>query len=597
MWVCLDLEPTPRALFGLDALTAKPKARVLIVEGPKTREVAAERFPGWAVVCAGGATGAAKFDWSPMRERRVTIWPDNDDPGLRYQENVARLSLTAGAKEVRCIIPPEGLPKGWDLADEAPEGWRLEEILDDAPEYRSDAFRYREAEDPPTHTSVVEFSDDFLALDFSSENADELRYCDQFGKWYCWDGTVWAEDIKRAVFTRARLVCRRHAPKARKLSAKLAREVSAARAVAAIVNLARADVRHVTIAADWDANPWSLNTPGGIVDLHTGEMHEHDRSELHSKITAVAPSKSPCHRWTSFLERITNNDEPLQKFLQRMAGYCLTGVTVEHALFFLYGTGANGKGTFLNTLTAVFGEYAKVSGMDTFTETKSERHPTDIAMLKGARLVSAQETEAGRHWAESKIKALTGGDPITARFMRQDFFTYMPQFKLVIAGNHKPQLHNIDEAMKRRLHMIPFTVCIPEVERDKQLFEKLKEEWPAILQWAIEGCIEWQKSCLDAPSSVMDTTNEYFLNEDTFGQWIAENIVRGNDFNFESSSDLYASWSSYAYRVGGEPGTQKAFVEAFNNRGYTPHRTNSGRGFKGISLERPNYTDDRRYGS
>jgi hypothetical protein len=197
------------------------------------------------------------------------------------------------------------------------------------------------------------------------------------------------------------------------------------------------------------------------VDLTTGNVRDHDPASLLTKITAVAP-EGDCPLWGDFLKRVTDDDTELQSFLQRMMGYCLTGSIDEHALFFLYGTGGNGKGVFLNAMTAIFGDYAKVAPADMFTVTQNERHPTDMAMLQGARLVTAQETEEGKFWAEAKIKALTGGDPITARFMRQDFFTYLPQFKLVIAGNHKPRLRNVDEAIRRRIDLVPFTVTIPQ---------------------------------------------------------------------------------------------------------------------------------------
>src|SRR6185437_11667835 len=172
--------------------------------------------------------------------------------------------------------------------------------------------------------------------------------------------------------------------------------------------------------------------------------------------------------------RITGGDAELQAFLQRFAGYCLTGVTREHAMAFGFGTGANGKGTFLNTLTGIMDSYAAVAPMETFTSSTVDRHSTELAMLRGARLVTAQETEEGRRWAESRIKALTGGDPITARLMRQDFFTFTPQFKLIIAGNHKPGLRGVDEAIRRRFHLIPFAVKIPPEERDKDLADKMK---------------------------------------------------------------------------------------------------------------------------
>jgi putative DNA primase/helicase len=230
----------------------------------------------------------------------------------------------------------------------------------------------------------------------------------------------------------------------------------------------------------WDFDPWLLNTPAGVVDLRTGMIGPHNPNHYMTKITAVAPA-GDCPLWHKILARITGGNTELQDFLMRVMGYCLTGITREHALFFGYGTGANGKGTFLNTMTAILAGYAAVAPMETFTATPTDRHPTDLAMLRGARLVTAQETEEGRRWAESRIKAMTGGDPISARFMRQDFFTFLPLFKLFIAGNHKPGLRGVDEAMRRRLNLIPFTVTISVADRDVQLADKLKPEMPGIL--------------------------------------------------------------------------------------------------------------------
>src|SRR5262249_4819136 len=152
---------------------------------------------------------------------------------------------------------------------------------------------------------------------------------------------------------------------------------------------------------------------------------------------AAAPDDRACPRWIAFLDRVMAGDRELIGYLQRVSGYCLTGITSEHALFFLSGTGSNGKGVFLNTLRAIWHDYAAVAPMEVFVETHADHHPTELAYLRGARLVVSQETERDRRWAESKIKALTGGDPIAARFMRQDFFEFVSQFKLMIAGNHK----------------------------------------------------------------------------------------------------------------------------------------------------------------
>ncbi len=189
-------------------------------------------------------------------------------------------------------------------------------------------------------------------------------------------------------------------------------------------------------------------------------MRAHSPLDYVTKMTAVAP-RGDCPTFLAFLHRVMNGDQSLIAYLRRVLGYALTGVTNEHALFFAYGTGANGKSVLMSTTAGIMGDYHRTAPIETFTATHVDRHPTDLAMLRGARLVTATETEEGRRWAESRIKTLTGGDPVSARFMRQDFFEYTPAFKLVIAGNHKPGLRSVDEAIRRRFHLIPFGVTIP----------------------------------------------------------------------------------------------------------------------------------------
>ena len=176
-----------------------------------------------------------------------------------------------------------------------------------------------------------------------------------------------------------------------------------------------------------------------------------------NKITAVGPPAAiECARWLAFLAEASGNDAELINFIQRWCGYSLTGDISEHALVFCYGPGGNGKTVLLNTVSAILGDYATVAAMETFVASQFDQHPTDLAMLRGARLVTAAETEEGRAWAETRIKQLTGGDPISARFMRQDFFTYKPTFKLMIIGNHEPALRNVDDAARRRINIVPF---------------------------------------------------------------------------------------------------------------------------------------------
>lgn len=370
-----------------------------------------------------------------------------------------------------------------------------------------------------------EFSDESLALRLSAKHAHDARYVAVWGKWLLWTGTHWQFDATLKVFDMARTICRVASAEIDPFKQlRLAAAVASAKTVVAVVSLARADRRHAATVEQWDADPWLLNTPGGIVDLRTGAMLPYDRLRYMTKITAVAPG-GECPLWRKFLADITGGDDELQSFLQRIAGYALTGSIREHALFFFHGTGGNGKGVFLNTIAAILADYAAVAPVETFMVTYSERHPTDLAGLRGARLVISQETERGRRWAEAKIKALTGGDPITARFMRQDFFTYLPTFKLVIAGNNKPSLSGVDVAIRRRFNLVPFIVTITKPDRD--LPDKLRAEWPGILRWMIEGCLQWLDIGLNPPRAVQAATDIYLNEEDSLAQWIEECCIIG----------------------------------------------------------------------
>ena len=221
-----------------------------------------------------------------------------------------------------------------------------------------------------------------------------------------------------------------------------------------------------------------------------------------------------------------------------MLGYALTGSTREHALFFGYGSGANGKGVTINTAAGILADYAQTAAVETFTASFTDRHTTELAALRGARLVTVAETEEGRRWAESRIKTLTGGDPIRARFMRQDEFEFQPQLKLLISGNHKPGLRSVDEAIRRRFHLIPFVITIPPDERDPDLAEKLKSEWPAILAWMIAGCLAWQRERLNPPAAVRDATAAYLDAQDALAAWIEE-CCEQEAFAFATRADLF----------------------------------------------------------
>jgi putative DNA primase/helicase len=322
----------------------------------------------------------------------------------------------------------------------------------------------------------------------------------------------------------------------------------------------------------WDADPMLLGTPTSGLEKH----------HCITKSTSVAPAAGEPRQWLAFLNQATNADKGLQRFLQQMCGYCLTGLTREHALFFIYGPGGNGKSVFLNTVISILADYAVIAAMDTFTASKGERHSTEIAMLRGARLVAVSETEEGRAWKESLIKALTGGERVTARFMRQDNFMYIPQFKLIIISNHKPRLRNADDAMRRRINIIPF-IHKPD-NPDQHLEQKLKAEHQQILQWMLDGRADWLKNGLIRPDIVKSATETYFETQDLFGQWIEENCDTGRNKS-ASASSLYADWKAYAERAGENPGSQVRFADNMDKRGFMKRRTMYAREYEGVSLK------------
>lgn len=431
-----------------------------------------------------------------------------------------------------------------------------------------------ETADPQTDDIPELYSEDNAALAFSRQFADELRYVAPWGRWMIWRGQRWTEENTLHVFDLARQICRSVAAQARNDQSHITTETQRravisryglASTVAAVERLAKSDRRHAATIEQWDADVWALNTPAGVVDLRTGQIREGDRSAHMTKITEVAPS-GECPAWLRFLDTACEGDAELIGFLQRMAGYALTGSTRDHALFFVYGTGGNGKGTFLNTLQWIMGDYARSAPADMFTERKHEAHTTELARLMGARLVAAQETEEGKRWAEAKIKALTGGDPVTARFMRQDDFEYIPQFKLVMTGNHKPGLRNVDEAIRRRLYLIPFEADIPAEKRDTGLAERLRAEAGGILAWALAGCLEWQRVGLQAPDRVRAATADYLEQQDVLGLWLAECVDAGSGRS--RRGDLYKSFKAWAEDAGEYVLPQKRFVAALESRGF-----------------------------
>jgi putative DNA primase/helicase len=431
------------------------------------------------------------------------------------------------------------------------------------------------SEETATDTAPA-FSEEALAIAFATRHANDLRYVAKWGKWLRWDGKCWAFDETREAFNLARQICREMAARRN----KSAKGIASAKTRAAVLSLASDDRRLAATHEQWDIDPWLLNTPGGVVDLRTGNMRPAVPEDYMTMITATAPGGA-CPLWRGFLKTVTGSDAALERFLQAACGYSLTGLTIEEMLLFLHGLGQNGKSVFIRAVAGVLGDYHTVAPVETFLDTQNERHPTELAGLRGARMVTAAETEEGRRWAESKIKTLTGGDRISARFMKQDFFEFTPQFTLWIYGNHKPGLKSVDTAIRRRIRLVPFTVTIPDAERDNDLSEKLKQEWPGILAWAIEGCAIWQREGLAPPQAVADATSQYLAAEDAIGRWLDECCVREPNA-WTGSTDLFNSWKNWAEDNGEFVGSAKRLTQMLEGQAFIAMRRRDGRGFTGL---------------
>ena len=342
------------------------------------------------------------------------------------------------------------------------------------------------------------------------QHGRDLRFCALLGGWFVWDGKRWSRDETGQAFRFSRSTVRNIYEEARSIADEDERTEMAKHAVAsergsrikAMVELAQSD-KAVALAHDaFDREPLLFNAQNCCIDLTSGDARDHSRSDLLTKISEASYSESAqAPRWQSFLDEVLPERE-VQTFLQRFVGYSLTGTVREHVLVVLYGTGANGKTTFMEVVHHILGDYFVQANPDLLLQKPGMSHPTERATLRGRRLAVCSETDAGRTLAEGTIKMLTGGNTINARKMRQDEFVFQPTHKLVMETNHKPRVRGTDEGIWRRILLVPFVVTVPEADRDPRLTEKLKAEAVGILRWAVEGCLEWQRRGLDPPPAV-----------------------------------------------------------------------------------------------
>ena len=433
-----------------------------------------------------------------------------------------------------------------------------------------------------------------------ARHGKDIRYCHEWNKWLIWTGTHWQIDLTGEVERRAKETIRAIYSEAAEIEdeekraalAKHAAKSETNRAISAMVELAKSEPGIPVLSDQLDSDIWLLNCKNGTLDLRTGELRPHDRKDYITKIIPVEYNPyADFVEWAKFLDRIMNGNRELISFLQRGVGYSLTGSTREQCLFMLYGSGANGKSTFLEAIAETLADYAQRTPTDTLLAKDTSGISNDIARLKGARFVVASEVEEGKRMAESLVKQMTGGEKMTARFMRAEYFEFMPHFKLWIGTNHKPVIRGTDHAIWRRIKLIPFNVTIPEPERDKELPNKLRKEKAGILNWAVMGCMDWLKDGLGEPEEVVKATGEYRSEMDVLTRFISDCCVT-NTQKCTKSSELYRKYTEWSKDNGEFTLSQTKFSTRLQEKGFSKIRTSRGMVWEGIAIVDDDADDD-----
>lgn len=588
-------------LTGQTTRTLYPSAEHLPDEGPAfIVEGELDALLLWsygyaAFTCNGGADMLPKVvaDHAHLfAGRDVMVWTDWDDAGEKARDGVTE-ALADAATVV--ILGAEGQAEGADVTD----AWRQHgEVFREWLDGRlAEAFR---ADGDASGTGPMRRLTDLgNAERLVDQHGDDLRYCPPWRKWLVWDGLRWRPDTDGEAERRAKATVRTIAREAEgvadserfKAILKHASRSEGVPRIRAMLEAARVESGIPAQPDELDAYPWLFNVANGTLDLRVGRIRAPRRVDMMTKTGPVAyEPDAACPRWDRFMEDILPDPED-RDFVQKAVGYSLTGRADEQVAFLMWGSGANGKSTFIETISRLIGPgYARQASSELLLAKNPGNHPSDVAALQGARFISTVETDEGRRLSEALFKQLTGGDRVAARRMYGDWFEFTMQGKLWLATNSKPQVHGTNDAVWRRIRLIPFTVRIPEDRRDAALKDKLWDEAPGILRWAVEGCLRWQREGLKPTANIVAATDEYRTEQDLFGDFLDEYCVveDGAETTTDALYNAYVSWASAnSLRVL----SKNMLSRKLGDRGFEHTRTVSGRvarGYRGVRLKNRN---------
>lgn len=420
---------------------------------------------------------------------------------------------------------------------------------------------------------------------------DDILFCHVWKKWLHWDGTRWVIDesgeIVRLAKATVRSIYREAATiedeGSRKATAKWAWESEKAPRIEAMIKLTQSEPDISVRPEQLDSDRWLMNCANGTIDLATGDLRPHRRDDLITKFAPVACDPlARCPRWKRFLQEVFEPHPDLIDFIQRAVGYSLTGDTREECLFLLWGTGRNGKGTLIKTLASMLGDYAGTADFSAFVQRRNNHGPRDdIAIMKGKRFISSQESREGAALAESLIKWVTGGDRVRARRLYENSYEWDPTHKIWLATNHKPVIRGADPAIWSRIKLIPFGISF-EGREDKTLKLALLDELPGILAWAIEGCLEWQRQGLNFPPTIIEATGDYRHESDQIARFVEECCVVG-EFAQVKARQLYKAYRDWAEEMGEQTLSETAFGLRITGRFRKDHKE-TGSVYLGVGL-------------
>jgi putative DNA primase/helicase len=440
----------------------------------------------------------------------------------------------------------------------------------------------------------IQLTDSTNASRLIREHGRNIRYNAAWKKWLVWNGRHWEIDEGGASIQEKTLetvrniydeLSKTHDYRERIEIEKYAMISESLRRREATVRAAQYVKRLNIKSDDLDRNPWLLNARNGTINVLTGEFTEHRQEDYITKVANVDyDPQADCPQWKQFIREIMDYKTDVINFLQTAAGVAITGDTREQTMFILYGSGANGKTTFLNTIMSILGDYGTSTPTETFMRKSGDQITNDIARLRGTRFVTTTEAEQGRRLAEPLIKKITGNDEMTARFLYGEYFNFKPTCKIFMATNHKPVIKGTDYGIWRRIKLIPFTTRIPEEKQDKRLEEKLITEASGILNWLLEGTARWQREGLVAPDDILNATDEYRGEMDVIGSFLKEVCVMQADVSIRIR-ELYRAYSDWCDDNNEHPVNERSFSSRIKEMGFEQARTAEARFWKGLALQ------------